>query len=133
MNSFAIRGQFFNFSTSGQWMWDEISVTLPASEELTNIVERIHQVVLEETQENAHLAETEWKRIAHGIGMSRFSAEPVVNLRPSSAGIGIQVRYVTRASERFELRNRLYERVVELLRQPCKPDAPEGKVTVGTV
>ncbi|HUD57331.1 MAG TPA: mechanosensitive ion channel domain-containing protein [Terracidiphilus sp.] len=133
MNSFAIRGQFFNFSTSGQWMWDEISVTLPASEELTNMVERIHQVVLEETQENAHLAETEWKRIAHGIGMSRFSAEPVVNLRPSSSGIGIQVRYVTRASERFELRNRLYERVVELLRQPGKPDAPEGKVTVGTV
>jgi len=43
------------------------------------------------------------------------------------------VRYVTRASERFELRNRLYERVVELLRQPGKPDAPEGKVTVGTV
>ncbi len=29
MNSFAIRGQYFNFSTSGQWMWDEISVTIP--------------------------------------------------------------------------------------------------------
>ena len=23
MNSFAIRGQYFNFSTSGQWMWDQ--------------------------------------------------------------------------------------------------------------
>ena len=26
MNGFAIRGQYFNFSTAGQWMWDEISV-----------------------------------------------------------------------------------------------------------
>ena len=24
MNGFAIRGQYFNFSTTGQWMWDEI-------------------------------------------------------------------------------------------------------------
>ena len=29
LNSFAIRGQYFNFSTSGQWMWDEIAVTMP--------------------------------------------------------------------------------------------------------
>ena len=27
MNGFAIRGQYFNFSTTGQWMWDEISLT----------------------------------------------------------------------------------------------------------
>ena len=24
INSFAIKGQYFNFSTTGQWMWDEI-------------------------------------------------------------------------------------------------------------
>ena len=118
MNSFAIRGQYFNFSTTGQWMWDEISVTIPSSEDTGAIVERIHDAVLKETEDNAHLAETEWKRSAHGVDMSRFSAAPVVNLRPSSSGIGAQVRYVTRASERFELRNRLYQRVLELLRQP---------------
>ena len=33
MNGFAIRGKYFNFSTSGQWMWDEISLSLPATAE----------------------------------------------------------------------------------------------------
>ncbi len=133
MNSFAIRGQYFNFSTSGQWMWDEISLTIPASEEMTATIERIHQAVLEATEENTLLAEREWKRSAHGIDLNRFSAAPVVNLRPSASGIGIQVRYVTSASQRFELRNRLYQRIVELLQQPNKPGAAEEKQSVGTV
>ena len=29
INNFAISGQYFNFSTSGQWMWDEITVNVP--------------------------------------------------------------------------------------------------------
>ncbi len=127
MNSFAIRGQYFNFSTTGQWMWDEISVTIPSSEDAGAMVEQIHAAVLKETEENSHIAEMEWKRSAHGIDMSRFSAAPVVNLRPNSSGIGAQVRYVTRASERFELRNRLYQRVLELLRQPARSNAVEEK------
>jgi len=121
MNSFAIRGQYFNFSTSGQWMWDEISVTLPASDDTSALVERIHHAVLEETRENSRKAEQEWKRSSRGVDLSRFTAEPVVNLRPSSSGVNTQVRYVTRASERFELSNRLYQRIVELLQQPAKP------------
>ena len=39
-------------------------------------------------------------------GLGRFSAEPVVNLRPSGSGIDLQIRYVTPAFERFEMRNR---------------------------
>jgi hypothetical protein len=87
------------------------------------MVERIHQAVLEETEENTHRAEQEWKRSAHGVDLTRFSAEPVVNLRPSASGIGTQVRYVTRASGRFEMRNRLYQRIVELLQQTSKSGA----------
>ena len=28
INSFAIRGQYFNYSTAGQWLWDEITINL---------------------------------------------------------------------------------------------------------
>jgi uncharacterized protein (DUF1778 family) len=42
-------------------------------------------------------------------------------MRPGASGIDIVVRYVTRASERFEVRNRLYERVIGLLNQPPAP------------
>jgi hypothetical protein len=42
----------------------------------------------------------------------------VENLRPSASGIEVLVRYVTRASERFEVRNRLYQKLIDLLRDP---------------
>jgi small-conductance mechanosensitive channel len=121
INSFAIRGQYFNFSTTGQWMWDEISVSVPVSENTYAMVENIHKAVLEETEKNARAAEQEWKRGTRQDGLSQFSATPTVNLRPSGSGFDILVRYVTRASERFEMRNRLYQRVIELLQNVQAP------------
>lgn len=123
MNGFAIRGTYFNFSSAGQWMWDEIGVTIPSSGNTTTTIEQIHQAVVEETRENARLAEQEWKRGTHDESLIRFSAEPVVNLRPSAAGVDTQVRYVTRASERFDLRNRIYMRIVQVLQGDAKPQA----------
>ena len=67
------------------------------------------------------MAEQEWERGARGDGLSRFSADPVVNLRPSGAGIDLLVRYVTRASQRFGVRNRLYQSVIDLLQKEGKP------------
>ena len=118
MNGFAIRGQYFNFTTSGQWMWDEITLSLPASENVNEVLERIQKVVAAETEKNANLAEQEWKRGARGSSLSRFSATAVENLKPSAAGIDVLVRYVTRASERFEQRYRLYQKLLEVLREP---------------
>jgi hypothetical protein len=99
MNGFAIRGQFFNFSTSGQWTWDEITVAVPASVDAPAAVDRILHAVQHETSENSRIAEQEWKRGTHGGGLSRFRTDPAVNLRPSASGIDLEVRYVTRASE----------------------------------
>ena len=126
VNSFAIRGQYFNFSTAGQWMWDEITVSIAESNDTDAIVDHIQKAVQEETAENARAAEQEWKRGERGDGLSQFSATPVVNLRPSKSGIDIQVRYVTRASGRFEMRNRLYHHVIDLLHQKGQPTAAES-------
>jgi small-conductance mechanosensitive channel len=115
LNNFAIRGKYFNFSTAGQWMWDEITVSIPDSGDTQKVVEQIRSAVEEETAESAAVAEHEWKRGARGDGLSRFSAAPVVNQRPSGSAIELLIRYVTRASERFGVRNRLYQRVIELL------------------
>jgi small-conductance mechanosensitive channel len=119
MNSFAIRGQFFNFSTTGQWMWDELTVSLPASIDTHATVERVLEAVNEETRETAHIAEQEWKQRTHGDGLSKFRTDPAVNLRPSGSGVDIEIRYVTRAWERVEMRNRLYRHILELLHQPA--------------
>ena len=48
-------------------------------------------------------------------GLSQFSAAPSVEMRPTASGIDIIVRYVTRAGDRFEMRNRLYQLVIDLL------------------
>ena len=125
INSFAIRGQYFNFSTAGQWMWDEITVNVPASEDIHTVAKSIEAAAQEETEENAGLAEQEWKRGSRANRLSRLSAAPDVSLRPSGSGIDVQVRFVTRASERFETRNRLYRRMIELLR--AKSQAVETK------
>jgi small-conductance mechanosensitive channel len=128
-NSFAIRGHYFNFATIGQWMWDEITVDIPTSEDTEKLVERITELVADETKESARIAELEWKRGTRSDGLSRFSAAPVVNLRPTQSGINLRVRYVTRASERFGVRNRLYKSVIDLLQEETQPkSAPaDGK------
>jgi small-conductance mechanosensitive channel len=118
LNNFAITGQYFNFSTAGQWMWDEIAVSVPASGDTYGTVEVIHKAVIEETEKDTRLAEVEWKRASRQDGLSQFTATPSVNLRPAGAGVDLVVRYVTRASERFEMRNRLYRRVIDALHRP---------------
>lgn len=129
MNGYAIRGQYFNFSTSGQWMWDEITLSLPASENVHDVLDRIQKAVEAETGKNAGLAEQEWKHGARGSSLSRFSATAVENLRPSASGIDVLVRYVTRASDRFDQRNRLYQRLLEVMREPSRESST---VTAGT-
>lgn len=117
LNSFAIRGQYFNFSTAGQWMWDEITVSLPASANPRPIVERIQQAVQEDTRESAGIAVQEWKRTMPSRDLSWLNATPVVNLVITAAGYDIRMRYVTRAANRFEMRTALYQRVFDAVQE----------------
>jgi small-conductance mechanosensitive channel len=119
INNFAISGQYFNFSTAGQWMWDEIAISVPASADTYAMVELIQNSITEEGESDARLAEKEWRHASRQDGLRQFSAAPSVSLRPSASGVNLVVRYVTRASDRFEMRNRLYRRVVEVLQSPA--------------
>lgn len=115
VNSFAIEGHYFNFSTSGQWMWDEIEIVIPAGQDPYPIAEEIKKIIAKETGANARLAEQEWERVTLSHGASAFDAEPAMNLRPSDGGVSVAVRYITRANERYEFRSRVFRAVLELL------------------
>jgi small-conductance mechanosensitive channel len=117
LNSFAIRGQYFNFSTAGQWMWDEITVSLPATANPRPIVERIQKAVQEDTRESAGLAVQEWKRTMQSRDLSWLNATPVVNLVITAAGYDIRIRYVTRAANRFEMRTAFYQRAFDAVQE----------------
>ncbi len=60
VNSFAIEGHYFNFSTSGQWLWDEIEVQVPENADPYATAEAMQKIAADETAANAKLAEAEW-------------------------------------------------------------------------
>jgi small-conductance mechanosensitive channel len=116
VNSFAIEGHYFNFSTSGQWLWDEIEVPIPAGVDPYPIAEAVHKTVVAETQANMGLAEKEWQHaMPLNVGKT-FAPAPAIMVRPTTLGVNVIVRYITRANERHELRSRLFHQIVEVLR-----------------
>jgi len=115
VNSYAIEGHFFNFTTSGQWMWDELLITVPQNQDPYPLLEAIQTTVTKQTETNAVAAEKEWKNAASNYKVSSVSAAPSVNLRPTSAGVEVHVRYIARAQERSAIRARLNQALVELL------------------
>jgi len=134
VNSFAIEGHYFNFSTSGQWLWDELQVLVPPTADPYEIAEGIQKLATEDTAPNAQLAEKEWQRVTPVYAKRSFTAAPSLTVRPSGEGVNVIVRYITRANERQEVRSRLYRAVVELLRKrnisqtpmPVAPAQPAG-------
>jgi small-conductance mechanosensitive channel len=121
-NSFAIEGHYFNFSTSGQWLWDELTLVVDSSQSPYPIVDAIQKTVLEATAESAGQAEKEWKNSAHSRSVGTLSAAPAINLKPVSGGVEIAVRYITRASERYAMRSRLYKAAVNLISKKGGPE-----------
>ena len=114
-NSFAIEGHYFNFSTSGQWLWDELTLVVPFGHDPHVIAEAIQKQVVAETADSTRQAEQEWQRASRGQRGTALSAQPGIAVRPASGGVEIAVRYVTRASDRYALRARLYQSAVRLL------------------
>jgi len=120
-NSFAIEGHYFNFSTSGQWLWDELQLVLPTGQDPYPIVQEIRKSVSEATKEGAKRAEEEWRRATRSREMSSFSVEPAISIKPVVGGVEVAVRYITRANERYQLRAKLYQDAVDLLSRKNVP------------
>jgi small-conductance mechanosensitive channel len=126
LNGYAIRGKYFNFSMTGQWMWDEIKVNIPPGAESYALIEKIRNAAVKATEADAMMAEVEWKRVTHEVGTPQFSAKPSLDMRPAGSGVDIVVRYVTKAGVRLETRNRLFSTVVELMQEVRKEKKAES-------
>jgi small-conductance mechanosensitive channel len=116
VNSFAIEGHFFNFSTSGQWLWDEIEVEIPAGLDPYAVSEEIQRIAAGETAANAGEAEADWQGAIHAPGNKPFSAAPSVSVRLSGSGVTVRLRYLTRVTERQATRATMYRAMIDLLR-----------------
>lgn len=126
LNSYAVEGYYFNFTTSGQWLWDEIQVLIPLGENPYPVVEKVHAIVAKETESNVQLAEQEWQRVTRRYGVRALSPLAAVDVKPTASGVEVTVRYMVRAVERSEVRSRLNHAVVELLHGgKAAPTLPE--------
>jgi small-conductance mechanosensitive channel len=132
-NSYAVEGHYFNFSTSGQWLWDVLTVVLPSGQNLHPIVDAIHKKVLEATSERARQAEHEWHGATKSRDLKALSAEPAISVKSVSGGTEISVRYITSANERARLRAQLNHDLVDLLGAGLAPqpdsDSPKPALT----
>ena len=119
VNSYAIEGHYFNFSTAGQWLWDELQVNLPVAGDPYQMAQQIRQMVESQTEAEATAAEQDWERVTRQYGIRPFSAKPAVDLRPSPTGLTVVVRYITRAPQRYEVKSRLFDAIVDLWHKPA--------------
>ena len=129
LNGYAIRGKYFNFSTVGQWMWDEIKVSVPPGTSTHPLLKGIYDATVKITEADAKMAEGEWKRVTHEEGSPQFSAMPSVNLRPAGAGVDIVIRYITRAGVRVERRNNLFAMIVDLMQGGSNDEGSRAPVS----
>jgi small-conductance mechanosensitive channel len=118
VNNFAIEGHFFNFSTTGKWMWDELRVLIPMGQDPYPVIDGVQKLVERQTEANGKLAEQEWQRATARYRVQAFSTTPGLNVVPTLNGVEIRARYITRAFERHETRLRLNQAVVELMHGP---------------
>ena len=115
VNSFAIEGHYFNFSTTGQWLWDELQILVPAGKDPYSIAQGVNKIVSDATASDVANAQQEWQRATHSDGLKHFSAAPAVDVRSTGSGVSVVVRYITRANVRYDLRSKLNQAIVELL------------------
>ena len=117
-NSYAIEGHYFNFSTSGQWLWDEVRIAVPAGKDPSRVVESLQTVAQEVTADSARLAEKEWKGVATTPGHGVVTAAPTISIKPIMGGVEVALRYITHAADRSAVRAKLYQTAVAVLGEP---------------
>ena len=125
-NSFAIEGHYFNFTTSGQWLWDEVRIVVPAGRDPYPIVDALQKHVDAANAASAERADRELLRRTSVMGAPRLAAVaagPALSIKPIVGGIELTVRYLTHMRERAERRSSLYHVAIELLGEKAPPPA----------
>ena len=126
-NSYAIEGHYFNFSTSGQWLWDEVRIAVPVGKDPHRVVEALEKRVQEVTAESAKRAEQEWTGASRSPGPGTIAAAPAMTIKPIMGGVEVTLRFITHAAERYEVRAKLYQTAVEVLGEDATvPPASPG-------
>lgn len=122
-NSFALKGSYFNFTTVGQWLWDELQVQLPVGTDAHRAATEVEQALRQELREQTDRASHDWQ---HWHGHTPYSTEPTVQLRLEGGQFTLVVRYTTPAQERSAMRERLWGVITSGLEAAGHPRSQEA-------
>lgn len=114
-NGFAVEGHYFNFSTSGRWLLDEVHITVPTGQDPNVIAEALRREVESAIAERVSDSSAGWSEVQRIPRFVPTAGKASVNLKPTAGGVDVTVRYLTRVSDREELRGRLYRIAIDLL------------------
>ena len=87
------------------------------------MAQEIRKLVESETESDSEQAAQDWERVTSRYGVHSFSAKPAVNLRPTVNGLEVVVRYITRAPQRYAVKSKLFQVIVDLLHKPAADNA----------
>lgn len=123
VNSFAIEGHYFNFTTSGQWLWDELHVSVPLADadKVRDVMDDIRSKAAELIKGDAETAKADWEYATRSYGPCDFPPASSVYLRPDSSGLQIVVRYITHAAGRYERRAQVTKLILDTMYQRRVP------------
>jgi small-conductance mechanosensitive channel len=114
-NGFAIEGHYFNFSTSGRWLWDGVSIMVPENRDPYPIMEAIQKEVEAQTGDSSREAEAQWRAARRAPHSEALPVGPSITLKPVPGGVEIAARYITHVAQREALRAQLYHTAVTML------------------
>ncbi|MBI3792349.1 MAG: mechanosensitive ion channel [Gemmatimonadetes bacterium] len=122
-NSFAISGHYFNFSTAGRWLGDDVRVIVPPDRDAYPIGDALRQQAEAATAASAREAEAEWKAARKNPKAAVPSAGASVTFKPIVGGVEITVRFITRVTEREALRKQLFDTALQMIggARPASP------------
>lgn len=129
-NGFAISGHYFNFSTDGRWLMDEVRVVVPAGRDPYPIAEALQTLVRDATTDWAHEAEAQWQKARHNREGAAPSAEASVTYKPIMGGTEVALRFISRPAERDALRAKLFQKAVDLIGAAAMPAVPAAHPVV---
>ncbi len=126
-NSYVFSGYYFNFSTRGQWLWDELQISLPPDADAQPAAMALTRMLEEITSSDTQTALREWRqqRQEHPrAGAQHTEAPPPdttagVQILSAPGGTALRLRYVTTASQRFLRREEIYRRAYAILQAPA--------------
>ena len=109
----AIEGRRSNFSTAGQWLWDEIDVTVPAALTPTRWHNAFGRWWSGRPRRIRRRREEDWQRITQQYGTRAFWASCGPKAGGAGAG-GACGRYIVRGPHRYEVKSKLFREMVGL-------------------